>query len=101
MKKSLKANADFKSKVVPHLQHTLGHGDDIVELFNLEISEGVPGDASYTQAHLGTSLDADFREMVYAAIPAFAETQGQDRSWIFHGCKAKNPEALKAAWEAF
>jgi len=98
LKQSLKGMAfvqEHKSKMT----HEATGESERLNLFNLEVSEGQPGDATRFDFEMSTS-NPELMTRVANACPSYAGNEDK-RTWFVNTFKAKNPQALKEALETF
>jgi hypothetical protein len=81
------------------MTHTANGDSETLNLFNLEISEGQPGNKTTFGVHF-CSTAPDMLARVANACPNFSGNE-EARVWSIMIMKAKNPAALKEAIETF
>jgi hypothetical protein len=98
LKQSLRGMA-FVDKHKSKMTHTANGDSETLNLFNLEISEGQPGNKTTFGVHF-CSTAPDMLARVANACPDFSGNE-EARVWSVMIMKAKNPAALKEAIETF
>jgi hypothetical protein len=98
LKQSLRVMA-FVDKHKSRMTHTPNGDNETLNLFNLEISEGQPGNKTTFGVHSCSTAPAMLAR-VANACPDFNGNE-EARVWFVMIIKAKNPAALKEAIETF
>jgi hypothetical protein len=98
LKQSLRGMA-FVDKHKSRMTHTANGDNETLNLFNLEISEGQPGNKTTFGVHFCCTAP-DMLTRVANACPDFSGNE-EARVWSIMIMKAKNPAALKEAIETF